>query len=82
MMQSASGAAFAYYLQCLQIEYDRLALRAIADESASQLRNNRDTMTHLQFGNLALLRSCICVHYQDFAAMCQVKATRPGSKVM
>ena len=28
----------AYHFQCLQIEYDRLALRAIADESASQAR--------------------------------------------
>jgi hypothetical protein len=35
-------------------------------------------MTRLQSGNLALFRSCICVHYQDFVAMCQVKATRPG----
>jgi len=53
-------------------------MRAVADETTSQIRGYRDTMTQLQAGDFSYFRSCVGIYHQNLSAVRQIEPTRAG----
>ena len=72
------GIGLTHHLQRLEIEYDRLALRAVTDEAASRFGYHCHTVALLQPGNLSLFFAGVCIYDQHFGPVRQVQAPRVG----